>query len=357
MKTRLAILAMLLPAALFAQKASDYTFTTVKENPITAPKDQFESGTCWCHATTALLESEAIRINNITDPAKYPDFSELYTVYRAYQDRAVKYLRVNGHLTSGPGSLGGDLLHIVKEWGIVPQSAMPGKTELPQLRGMDKEIAAYLKGIIDDKEKLKTDWKKGLDKILTNTMGACPETFLVDGVAYNPAGYRDHYCINPDNYITLTSFTHHPFYEEFAIEVPDNWRWDEAWNITLDELLRTVYYAIDNGFTVAWGMDLSEPGWTWDGLAVTKVKEVTQESRQYDFDVQNTVDDHLMLVYGTALDQNGNKFFKVKNSAGADAGAFKGIWYASEPYFLGKTLYMTLHRDAIPADIRAKLGL
>ncbi|MCQ2178263.1 MAG: hypothetical protein MJY42_05205 [Bacteroidales bacterium] len=353
MTRKLSIIVIAMLAAVSAG-AGTPVFRTIKSNPVTPVKDQYYSGTCWCHASTALMESEAIRILGIRDEAAYPDFSELYTVSRAYEDRAVRYIRMDGHITSGPGSLGGDLLHVVEDWGIVPQSAMPGKTELPQLRDMDKEIRAYLDQIRANHGRLKGDWKKGLVKILDRTMGECPEKFTVDGKEYTPASYRDAMGIVPGDYLTFSSFTHVPFYDHFIIDVPDNWRWDTAFNVPLDELVETVRSAVLNGYTVAWGTDISEPGFSYEsGLGFIPEKEVTQESRQRGYDVKETVDDHMMLIYGLAEDEQGNSWFMVKNSAGI-VGPFDGMMYCSEDFFKAKTIYLTLHKDGVPQHIRDK---
>lgn len=342
-----------------AQKVANPKFTILKTNPVTSTKDQYKSGTCWDFATTALMEAEAIRLNGITDPAKYPDFSEMYAVSKSYQERLVKYVRLNGKLTTGPGSLSPDYLHIVEDWGIVPQSAMPGKTELPELRDMDRKLADLMKKANENKEVLvNDDWKNEFTAVLDSAIGPCPEKFVVDGVEYTPASYRDHFHLRAENYVTIASFSHVPFYRTFITDVPDNWRWDTAYNVPLEEMMQTIYYAIDNGYTVAWDADMSEKTWHKDGYAYLTEKDVnvTQESRQRGYDIKETVDDHLMLIYGTAVDQNNNKFFVVKNSWGTSSGKYNGVWYATEPYVAAKTIQITLHKDAVPQEIRSKLG-
>ena len=335
-------------------RVGDYGFETILTNPVTSIKDQHNSGTCWCFATTSFLESEAIRLGKADTAA---DFSEMYSIFKGYQLRAVKYLRMNGHLSSGPGSIAPDLLHIVDEFGIVPQTAMPGKTELPELFDMDKEIKAYLRDILEDKSKLKKDWSKGLDKILTRWIGREPSRFTIDGREFTPASYRDAMGISAGDYVTLSSFTHHPFYQSFVLEVPDNWRWDSVLNVTLDELEEAVSSAVRNGYTVCWGADISEPGYTWDGLMVLPYKEVSQKQRQDMFDSQETTDDHLMHIFGLAKDSAGEIYYMVKNSSGPNWGDPNHIWYASIPYLRAKTIAVTLHKDALSPALREKLGI
>ena len=351
-----ALLCVALPSK--AQEMKKYEFTVKKTLPVTPVKDQNETGTCWDFATTALLESEAIRINGITDPALYPDFSEIYTVWKSYEERLVKYIRTDGKISTGPGSLAPDLLHIVKDYGIVAQNAMPGLLEKPNHRALDKEVREFMKLIEGSDSLLRySDWKNDFRAILRKHLGECPETFVVDGKEYTPAEYRDLYKINPDDYITIASFTHVPFYKEFITDVADNWRWDSAWNVPLEDLMRICYEAIEKGYTFAWDADMSEPTWLKCGIAYLPDADlpVTQESRQRAYDLKYTVDDHLMQIYGTAVDQAGHKFFVVKNSWGPETGDYGGDWFASEDYVACKTLQITLHRDAVPADILARL--
>ena len=217
-----------------------------------------------------------------------------------------------------------------------------------------------------------------------------PDTWSsLDGVEYTPESYRDHIGFNYDDYVNITSFTHHPFYEPFIIEVCDNWRWDTAYNLPMDEMMEVMYNAIDKGYTIAWGSDVSEKGFTRDGLAVMPVEkkkaaagsdqerwvgkakdepkeevktelpkemEITQEMRQEGYDRKTTTDDHGMHIYGLAQDQNGTKYFMVKNSWG-EAGKYKGIWYASDAFVRYKTMNIVVHKDALPKHIAKKLGI
>ena len=227
------------------------------------------------------------------------------------------------------------------------------------------------------------------DGIVGAYLGEYPESFTVNGATYTPESYRDFLGINMDDYVNLSSFSHHPFYEKFIIEVPDNWRWDTAYNLPIDEFMQVMTYAVENGYTIAWGSDVSEKGFTRDGIAVIPEEKpkaaagsdqerwvgkaaeqpkeevkaelpaeviYTQEMRQDGYDRKTTTDDHGMHIYGLAKDQNGTKYFMVKNSWG-ETGKYKGIWYASEPFVRAKTLNIVVHKDALPKDIKKKLGI
>ena len=380
-------------AALMAVNASaqtpDYEFTTVKENPITSIKNQYRSGTCWCFSALSFIESEILRTKGVE-----VDLSEMFVVGKSYRDRAVKYVRLDGHLNFAAGSSFGDVLHVIDDYGIVPQSEMQGLnygSELPEHFELDAALKGYVDGIKSNpNRKLSTAWLNGFDGIVEAYFGEYPETFTVDGTEYTPESYRDFLGINYDDYVNLTSFTHHPFYEPFVIEVCDNWRWDTAYNLPMDEMMEVMYNAIEKGYTIAWGSDVSEKGFTRDGLAVMPVEEkkaaagsdqerwvgkaneeaeaepkkaelpeemtITQEMRQEGYDRKTTTDDHGMHIYGVAKDQNGTNYFMVKNSWG-EAGKYKGIWYASDPFVRYKTLNIVVHKDALPKHIAKKLGI
>lgn len=391
-----ASLLMLIPATGIARNQPkpaapepEYHFTVVKENPITSIKNQNRSSTCWCFSTLAYLESEVIRMKGIEDSAAYPDFSEMFVVGQSYKDRAVKFIRTDGHISFSPGSEAGDVLHVIEDYGLVPQSAMPGLQELPVHGELDATTRAYVDAMVKNPNRtLSANWKKGFDATVDGFLGEVPESFEVDGKTYTPATYRDAMGINPADYISITSFTHHPFYTSFVIEVGDNWRWDPAYNVPLDEFMRILYEAVEKGYTVAWGTDVSEPGFTRNGVGVlldsdTKAspgsdqarwvgqddtakeeakielpreKTVTQESRQEEYDNKRTTDDHGMQIFGIAADQNGTKYFMVKNSWG-ETGRYKGIWYCSDAFVRAKSLEFTVHKDALSKDMKKKLGI
>ena len=375
-------------AAAQAPKAPEYEFTVVKENPVTSIKNQYRSGTCWCYSALSFIESEILRTKG-----QEVDLSEMFVVGKSYRDRAVKYVRLDGHLNFAAGSSFGDVLHVIEDYGIVPQEAYSGfnyGTEMPEQNELDAALAGYGRAIAQNpNQKLTTAWLNGFDGILDAYLGEVPETFAVNGTQYTPESYRDALGINPDDYVNLTSFTHHPFYESFIIEVPDNWRWDSAYNLPIDELMEVMYNAIDKGYTIAWGSDVSENGFTRDGLAVMPVEKntdaegsdqerwvgkaadqpkeevkaelpqemvITQEMRQDGYDRKTTTDDHGMHIYGVAKDQNGTKYFMVKNSWG-ETGKYKGVWYASDSFVKYKTLNVVVHKDALPKNIAKKLGI
>ena len=375
-------------AAAQAPKAPEYEFTVVKENPVTSIKNQYRSGTCWRYSALSFIESEILRTKG-----QEVDLSEMFVVGKSYRDRAVKYVRLDGHLNFAAGSSFGDVLHVIEDYGIVPQEAYSGfnyGTEMPEQNELDAALAGYVRAIAQNpNKKLTTAWLNGFDGILDAYLGEVPETFAVNGTQYTPESYRDALGINPDDYVNLTSFTHHPFYESFIIEVPDNWRWDSAYNLPIDELMEVMYNAIDKGYTIAWGSDVSENGFTRDGLAVMPVEKktaaagsdqerwvgkaadqpkeevkaelpqemvITQEMRQDGYDRKTTTDDHGMHIYGVAKDQNGTKYFMVKNSWG-ETGKYKGVWYASDSFVKYKTLNVVVHKDALPKNIAKKLGI
>ena len=392
-------LAALLPAAASAQaqkaqlKTGDYQFTNVKEIPVTSMKNQNRSGTCWCFSALSFLESEVIKAKNLKAEA-YPDFSEMFVVRHAYHDRAIKYVRLNGFLNMAAGSGFGDVLEVVRDYGMMPQSAYSGMNygyDLPVQGELDAVLKGYVQAVVKNpNRKLTPVWPKGFDGILDAYLGALPENFVENGVTYTAQSYRDAMGINPDDYVNISSYTHHPFYTQFAIEVEDNWRGGLCYNVPLDEFMAIIDNAVENGYTVLWGGDVSEPGFTRDGLAVlldTEAKattgsdqerwvgkaedkpaaeaakkelpkeiEVNQELRQLWFDEKTSTDDHGMHLFGTAKDQNGTKYYLIKNSWG-ETGAYKGVWYMSEEFVKGKTLNFVVNKKALPKDIAKKLGV
>ena len=371
-------------------KPADYQFTTVKEIPVTSMKNQYRSGTCWCFSALSFLESEVIKAKNLKADA-YPDFSEMFIIRNSYHDRALKYVRLNGYLNMAAGSGFGDVLEVIRDYGLVPQSAYSGMNygyDLPVQGELDAVLKGYVQAVVKNpNKKLTPVWPKGFDGILDAYLGVVPETFVENGVTYTPASYRDAMGINPDDYVNISSYTHHPFYSQFAIEVEDNWRWGLCYNLPLDEFMAVIDNAVDNGYTVLWGGDVSEAGFTRDGLAIlvdtankatsgsdqerwvgkaedkpaaakelAKELQVTQETRQQMFDEKTSTDDHGMHLYGTAKDQNGTKYYLIKNSWGV-TGAYDGVWYMSENFVKGKTLNFVVNKKALPKDIAKKLGI
>ena len=366
----------------------DYTFTTVKANPITSVKNQASSGTCWAFSTISFFESEAIRLGNIKDTLKYPDFSEFFVVSHSYMDRAVKYVQLDGNLTFSAGSEADDVLDVIRDYGIVSNDAMTGMnygSALPKQSELDAVLLGYISAVAKNPNRtLTTAWKPGFKAILDTYLGPWPEKFTVDGKEYTPESYRDAMKIVPDDYVTLTSFTHHPFYTWFPIEVCDNWRWDQVYNVPIDEFMSILDNAIMNGYTVAWGADVSHAGFTRNGLGilvdvkatnaagsdqehwvgkeegkpapVAIVESVpTQESRQIEFENKTITDDHGMQIFGIAKDQDGKKYYMVKNSWG-ETGKYKGIWYVTEAFVKNQSMDYMIHKSALPKELRKKLS-
>jgi aminopeptidase C len=389
----LAVSAILLYSfQLFSQNkiSSAYQFTTIKELPVTSVKNQNRTSTCWSFSTISFLESEIIRKGKGS-----LDLSEMYIVSNSYFDKTDKYIRTGGKINMAPGSSFGDALYIWKNYGIVPEQIMDG-LEYGEETHVHNELDAVLAGYVKALErnpngKLSTAWKKGIKGILDSYLGIIPEKFTYQGKEYTPRSFAASLDINPDDYISLTSYTHHPFYTSFALEIPDNWRWDSSFNIPVDELVRVVKNSIDKGYTVLWASDVSEKGFTrkgvaivpetdtknmsgsdqekWLGLSkneidakiyslesVVKEKNITQEIRQTGYDNLQTTDDHGMHIFGVAKENNGETFFMVKNSWG-ETGDYKGTWYVSEPFLRYKTMNIVVHKSAIPSDILKKLNL
>ena len=370
-------------------KKDTLAFTTIKENPITSIKDQNQSGTCWCFSTLSFLEAELLREGK----GEY-DLCESFVVYKTMIDRAERAVRTHGDVSFAQGGSFYDVIYCLKNYGIVPQEAMaaPGSLYGDTLfnhNELDAVATAYVKAIAKgNHRKLTPCWKKGLEGIYDAYVGELPGEFEVNGKKYTPKSYAESLGLNLDDYVSLTSFTHYPFYDKFVIEVPDNWRWAESYNLPLDEFMEVMDYAVREGYTFAWGADVSEPGFGRDGVArvplaagkkdltgsdaarwtgtdgkaeaVVKASDdeqtITQEMRQEAYDNWQTTDDHGMVIYGLAKDQKGNEYFMVKNSWGK-YGKYKGIFYASKPYVAYKTMNILINKKAIPSKIAKKLGI
>lgn len=370
-------------------KKDTLAFTTIKANPITSIKDQNQSGTCWCFSSLSFLEAELLREGK----GEY-DLCESFVVYKTMIDRAERAVRTHGDASFSQGGSFYDVIYCLKNYGIVPQEAMaaPGSLYGDTLfnhNELDAVATAYVKAIAKgNHRKLTPCWKKGLEGIYDAYVGELPTEFEVNGKKYTPKSYAESLGLNLDDYVSLTSFTHYPFYDKFVIEVPDNWRWAESYNLPLDEFMEVMDNAVREGYTFAWGADVSEPGFGRDGVArvplaagqkdltgsdaarwtgtdgkaaaVVKASDdeqtITQEMRQEAYDNWQTTDDHGMVIYGLAKDQKGNEYFMVKNSWGK-YGKYKGIFYASKPYVAYKTMNILINKKAIPSKIAKKLGI
>ncbi len=369
------------------KKEEGFVFSTVKENPITSIKNQNRSSTCWSFSSLAFLESELLRQGK----GEY-DLSEMFVVHHTMADRAERYVRLHGDNSFSPGGSFYDVVYCMNNYGLVPQEAMNGimyGDTLPVHNELDAVAEAYVNAIAKGKlTKLTPVWMNGLNAIYDTYLGKCPEKFSYKGKEYTPLTFAKSLGLNADDYVSLTSYTHHPFYKKFAIEIQDNWRNAESWNLPIDEFMTVIENAVNNGYTVAWGSDVREDGFTRDGIAVVpqmnrtdltgsdmarwtgltmadKRKEltskpmpemdITQEMRQKAFNNWETTDDHGMLIYGMAKDQNGKEYYMVKNSWGTN-NKYKGTWYASKAFVKYKTMNILVHKDALPKEIAKKLG-
>ena len=369
-----------------------YRFTDGKIIRTTPVKNQNRSGTCWCYSTMTMLESEILRAGG---PEMH--LSEMWIVRHSFMDKAVKYVRLHGELNFAEGGASHDVTEGIKQHGIVPFEVYPGLnygTDKPDFHVLSAVLKAYLDAVIQasgGSKTLSTAWKRGFNAILDEYFGPCPETFTYEGKEYTPQSFAESLPIKMDDYVDLSSFTHHPFYEQFIIEVPDNWMWATVWNVPLDELMQTIDYALENGYTVAWGTDVSEKGFSrtkaigiipeadlegmsgteaekWGKLTARekeaalykfdkpgKERKIDQQMRQKAFDNYETTDDHGMVIVGTATDQAGNQYFKVQNSWDV-LPPYDGFWYFSRPFVEYKTMSIMVNKNAVPKEIRKKLG-
>ena len=366
-------------------------FTTIMELPITSIKDQNRSGTCWDYSALSFFESELLRTNK-----KGYDLSEVFVANKNYMDRAILKVRMHGDAQFAQGGSAYDVLYVLKNYGICPEEAMtkPGAMVGDTLNNFNEffhVMTPYVNAVSSSKEKKLTPaWKAGLQGILDAYLGKTPESFTYEGKTYTPQTFAKSLGLNWDDYYNFTSYTHHPFYTEFPLEIQDNWRQGMSWNVTMEELERIIDNALEKGYTVLWGGDVSEDGFTRDGLAMlvdiekvqslegsdmakwlklssdekkkklqklgVNVPELTpsQEKRQEEYDNWQLTDDHGMHIYGKATDQNGRVYYKVKNSWGKH-GDYDGIWYMSRNFIIAKAMDIMVNKNAVPKDILKKL--
>ncbi|MDK7762121.1 C1 family peptidase [Prevotella bivia] len=376
-----------------AAKANKPVFTIVKENPITSIKDQNRSGTCWDYSTLSFFEAEILR-----KTGKTYDLCESFVANKNYMDRAKTVVRMHGDAQFSQGGSAYDVLYVLKNYGICPQDAMPfpGSLTGDSLYNFNEFFSVmepYVKAVATNKApKISNQWKQGLQSILDAYLGKCPESFTYKGKTYTPKSFAASLGLNWNDYETFTSYTHHPFYTAFPVEVQDNWRQPASWNLPMEEMMKIIDNAVMNGYTIAWGGDVSEPGFTrnglaymvdgkkiqstkgsdmarWLGLSAAKKKDIiaelgvnvpevkaSQELRQERFDNWELTDDHGMVIFGIAKDQNGKEYYMVKNSWG-ETGAYKGIWYITKTFIAANTMDFMVNKNAVPKDIRKKLGI
>ena len=368
-------LPFLLVATLAFSQETGYTFTMKKDLACTPVKNQNASSTCWCFSGISMLESELLRVGK-----KPFDLSEMFIVRHTYEKKAQMYARMHGSSSFSGGGEYGDLLNGIREVGLVPDAAYPGLNygEVKHNHGeMDAALKGYMDAVIKS-SKLTTAWFPGLNGILDAYLGKNPESFTYDGKTYSPASFTKELGINPDDYVLLTSFTHHPFYKQCVLELPDNWAAGSFYNLPLDELMQVIDNSVANGYSIGWASDMSDKGFSmkqgvaiipeknWSEMTEDEVskafngphpeKVITQEMRQKEFDNYTTTDDHGMHIVGLATDQAGNTFYKVKNSWGV-MGKYDGFIFVSRPFIMLRTTNIMVNKNAIPATIAKKLGI
>ena len=376
-----------------AKQSNKPVFTIVKEIPVTSMKDQNRSGTCWDYSTLSFFEAEILKATG----KKY-DLCESFIANKTYMDRAIQVVRFHGDCQFAQGGSAEDVLATLKAHGICPEDAMPfpGSLYGDSLNNFNEffgVLEPYVAAVAKSSaKKISNQWKVGFQGILDAYLGKCPEKFTFEGKEYTPKSFMNTLGLNLDDYVSITSYTHHPFYTTFAVEVQDNWRFPQSYNLPMEEMMEIIDNAIEQGYTVAWGGDVSEDGFTRKGLAYAvdtkateslagsdmarwlklapakktsildslgcKVPEVvpTQEMRQERFDNWELTDDHGMHIYGIAKDQNGKEYYMVKNSWG-ETGDYKGTWYMTKAFIAANTMDYLVNKNAIPADIRKKLGI
>lgn len=370
-----------------------YQFDDENLLPATPVKDQARTGTCWSFSAISFLESEMLRMGK-----PEVDLSEMFVVWHTYSEKASKNVRLHGNLNFAPGGAFHDVTNMIRDYGIVPEEVYDGLNygEKKHVHSeMDQVLKQSVEAVVENRNRSLTPvWHEAIEGTLNSYLGKIPEKFEYDGKQYTPQSFaRDFVGLNMDDYVEITSYTHHPFYSKFILEIPDNWSWDAMYNVPLNELEEIIDYSLNNGFTVAWAADVSEKGFKtsnkgvavlpvapeeemsdveiarWDALPEKeKEKElyeldkpvaevdVTQEMRQVAFDNYDTTDDHGMHIIGIAKDQEGKTFYKVKNSWG-DYNKYNGYFYASKPYVNFKTMCIMVHKDGIPQNIKEKLEL
>ena len=387
MKRQILTLAVLLLAG---AANAQYTFTTVKSLKTTPVKNQASTGTCWCFATTSFMETELLRMGK----PEY-DLSEMFIVRQKYFNQTEdNYLR-RGKGNVGQGSLSHTWMNAFRQVGIVPEEVYHGINYNSENHN-HREMAQYIHAISETAVKMKQrspEYYKMLNNIFDTYLGPIPEKFTYKGKEYTPKTFAESLGLNMDDYVEITSFNHKPFYQPFAVEVQDNWEGQKQYNVPLDEMMEVMDYAIEHGYSVCWDGDVSEKGFSHkNGVAINpevqKMEDfsgtdrarfenlapeerlaevykfekpypeinVTQEVRQAGYEAFNTTDDHLMHITGIVKDQNGTKYYITKNSWGTERNNNGGFLNMSESYVRAKTIYVMVHKDAVPAALRKKLG-
>lgn len=371
-------------------KESNYLFKEVVRHSASPVESQGQTGTCWSFSALSFLESEVMRINKTDEPIV---LSEMFIVRKAYEEKAKKYVRMDGKTNFGEGGAFHDIPYVIKNFGIVPRSVYSGlkkKSDTYNHSDMFKDMNSIVQEANTSGAGVRTEWVEAYNAILDEGLGELPESFKYDGERYTAASFYKMLGINMEDYVSLTSFTNHQMHSKCMLQIPDNWLWEESYNVTVDELFQSTIAALKSGYTVAWGADVSEEGFSFrNGIAIVPddnaqikiegednknfsdagadkfseaflnpVKEVsvTQEMRQKGYDEKETTDDHGMHIIGYSVDNKGRVFFLVKNSWGT-SNYPEGYLYVSESYFKLKTINIYLHKEAVSDQLRSKIGL
>jgi bleomycin hydrolase len=349
-----------------AESKPEFQFTILKQIPATSVKSQASTSTCWCFSTISMLESEIMRLGK-----GEVGLSEMFIVNNAYSDKASQYVKFHGTCNFAEGGAQHDVTNSIKKYGIVPRDIYPGLNygETAHKHG---ELVNTLTGIVqtvvkNPNGKVSPVWLKGVSGVLDAYLGEKPVSFSYNGKMFTPKEFTKELGIIADDYVEFSSYTHHPFYEKFVLEVPDNWAQQAMYNVPIDELMEIIDYSLNQGISIAWGADISNLGFA-DGFGRIMTegtdvknpeaaeKQVSQADRQYMFDSWQLTDDHGMHLTGIAQDQFGNKYYLEKNSWG-EGGKYKGYSYVSVPFMRMRTMSIMLHKDGVPAHIAKKIGL
>jgi bleomycin hydrolase len=376
------LLIIILAAGMFglqAQEGADYQdvggyrFSAIKEVPHTPVRDQHRSGTCWAYAGVSFLEAEVLRLGG---PEVH--LSDMWAVRDAWEQKGSNFIRMHGKSNFGPGGEPHQVMTMLTSCGMVTEAAYPGVTfgdGRPVHGEMDNVLAAFVKAVQENKNrKLSPVWLKAYNGILDAYLGEVPETFEYVGKEYTPVSFaKEILKVDPNNYMEITSFSHHKYYDNFLLRIPDNWDFELYYNVMMEDLTGILDLALNNGYSAAWTADVSNPGFNhkkglaivpeneWDDMtaaekdsafaAPVKQKIITPEMRQETYDNYTTTDDHIMHIIGLATDQNGDTWYKVKNSWGTDSNDFGGYFWASRSYILLNTIALYVSKDMMPSGV------